>query len=150
MEDPIERFESRIKKSENCWEWNGGKSVLGYGRFWLDGRDQRAHRVSYQFYVGEIPDGLNVCHRCDNPGCVNPDHLFLGTTTDNARDRMNKGRGFRPTGERHHMAKLTEEKVKEIRARHSDGARGDDLAKEFCVSEPTISMIVCGHIWANV
>ena len=147
-----ERFEAKFVKSDGCWEWGAGKVLDGYGHFSIAGVAQRAHRVAYQLYVGEIPEGMCVCHHCDNPGCVNPSHLFLGTTADNMRDRENKGRGIRPmnTGEKHGHSKLTEAQVIEIRAKHSSGARVVDLAKEFGVAHQTISKIVHRRTWTRI
>lgn len=86
------RFESKFKKSEGCWNWEGGL-VCGYGQFApRHGKNVRAHRFSYELYRGEIPTGMCVLHRCDNPRCVNPGHLFLGTNLDNTRDMIEKGR----------------------------------------------------------
>lgn len=147
-----ERFEAKFTKTEGCWEWNARKDRGGYGRLRVAERTQKAHRVAYQLYVGEIPEGLCVCHRCDNPGCVNPYHLFLGTKADNARDRDNKGRGGHSvmSGEKNGHAKLTEVQVVEIRAKHANGARNVDLAKEYGVAHQTISSIVCGDRWTKI
>lgn len=149
-----ERFEAKFTKSDGCWEWNAGKGGHGYGVFVIIGKNQYAHRVAYQLYVGEIPASLYVCHHCDNPGCVNPAHLFLGTHNDNMRDCKNKGRGIGKSsgasGEKHRSAKLTNAQVIEIISLHSEGARNVDLAKEFGVTQPTISKIVCGHNWTKI
>lgn len=153
MRRPIqERFEDKFTKSGGCWEWTARRHPLGYGMFRIAGSVQYAHRVSYRLYVDEIPEGMCVCHHCDNPGCVNPAHLFLGTHTDNMRDCNNKGR--RPAagvfGEKHGMAKLTNAQVVEIRKMRSEGATQFDIAKEFGVARQTISHILCGDTWASV
>jgi hypothetical protein len=151
-----ERFEAKFTKSDGCWEWEAGKDSKGYGAFRIAGRMQLSHRVAYQLYVGEIPAGLCACHRCDNPGCVNPAHLFLGTQADNVRDRDNKGRCKSKSnwtvlsGEKNGNSKLTEKQVIEILAKHANGARGVDLAKEFGAANQTISNIVCGHTWTKI
>jgi len=144
-----ERFEDKFIKTDGCWNWTAYKDKRGYGAFLLAGHPKLAHRVSYQLYVGEIPDGLCVCHRCDNPACVRPDHLFLGTVADNMRDRTVKGRGGDHAGERNGRAKLTIEQVIEIRARYSNGARRIDLAKEFGVTPTNISFISRGRHWTK-
>jgi hypothetical protein len=88
-----ERFWLRVQKSDGCWTWQGAKGDHGYGHFTADGGvDVSTHRYSYQLHHGEIPPGMVICHRCDNPVCVNPDHLFLGTQRDNVQDMIQKGR----------------------------------------------------------
>lgn len=98
--DLRQHFEKKIDKTETCWEWLGGKYPRGYGHVALLG-ENLAHRVSYRIYVGDIPDGLYVLHRCDNPSCVNPDHLFVGDQSDNMKDMEMKGRTNRAVGASH-------------------------------------------------
>jgi hypothetical protein len=90
-----ERFWAKVRKSEGCWEWVGSKIPKGYGNIGISYRPPKsalAHRVSWEIHFGPIPGGMFVCHHCDNPGCVRPDHLFLGTNLDNIRDSESKGR----------------------------------------------------------
>lgn len=142
-----ERFESFINKDGDCWEWMGSKFRDGYGQFHAANRNRRAHRYSYELYVGPIPADLCVCHRCDNPSCVDPEHLFLGTNQENATDRQMKGRTSRPYGLWHGSAKLTPEKVQEIRSSRKTGAQ---LAREFSVSEALICNVRKGRAWPHI
>lgn len=89
-----DRFWAKVKKSDACWEWQGGRLPHGYGRIVISRKEGavRAHRFSWELHFGPIPDGMVICHRCDNPPCVRPDHLFVGTQSDNMRDCVNKGR----------------------------------------------------------
>jgi len=89
-----------IRAESGCWEWTGYKDPLGYGRFRHNRRRLYAHRAAYEVLIGEIPEGLLVCHHCDNPSCINPEHLFLGTHKDNTQDCIEKGR-FYPRGRRY-------------------------------------------------
>jgi len=95
----VDRFWTRVDRSagaEGCWPWVAGKSGCGYGTLGVNWTDQYVHRLSYEMNFGPIPDGMCVCHHCDNPPCVNPLHLFLGTVGDNVRDMVQKGRWRRP------------------------------------------------------
>jgi hypothetical protein len=87
-----DRFLKFVDVDLECWNWTGALSDKGYGRFMLDGRNSHAHRVAYMLWVGEIPEGLSVCHKCDNPRCVRPQHLFVGSNSDNQQDSVSKGR----------------------------------------------------------
>ena len=140
--------------NSGCWLWLGVVDAkTGYGHFSSTRTNVAgAHRVSWRMHRGEIPAGLCVCHKCDVRSCVNPDHLFLGTYSENMRDASRKGRmnwklGARrnlPSGANHHAAKLTLPQVLEIRA---SKASGIELAKSFGVSNVTISRIRSGVIW---
>lgn len=89
---PLKRFEASFIVTPGCWLWTGEIGISGYGRFWAKNRKHRAHRFSYEAYKGEIPEGLIVLHSCDNPRCVNPDHLRVGTHYDNSQDKIARGR----------------------------------------------------------
>ena len=97
-----ERLLSRVVwGASDCWHYCGARNSFGYGRLTVKGRLQVAHRLSYEAFIGPIPDGMSVLHHCDNPSCINPDHLWLGTYSDNRRDCVAKGRDGLPRGERH-------------------------------------------------
>lgn len=141
------RFAEKVRISDGCWEWTGDKDVKGYGRFFLRGEVIRAHRVSQEIYAGPIPDGMYVLHRCDNPGCVNPAHLFLGTQTDNMLDMEAKGRGRHPRGEGHLSSKLTEVEVRKI---ISDGRSLSVIAKDYDVGKPLVWKIKKRLLWRHL
>lgn len=150
----VERFWPNVKKTENCWIWIGGFRDDGYGRFdCIFFKEKAAHRVSYCMANGPIPTGLCVLHRCDNSACVRPDHLFLGTLADNARDMYAKGRNrSRPLiGEENPKAKLTEKDVKEIRSLYTTGEYScASLARIYPVSIATVHNILTRKIWKHI
>lgn len=156
-----DRFWSKVNRTDECWVWTGAVYVNGYGAFvtWENSkrRNWKAHRMAWILTNGPIPNGLRVCHHCDNPPCVRPTHLFLGTDADNLRDARNKGRRLplrhRPgkaRGERQHSAKLTAADVADIRRENHNGIRQVDLAVRFGVSQGTISAAVRRQTWAHV
>ena len=151
----LARFEAKYTRGPGCWLWTGALRN-GYGQFWLRRRMPRAHRLSYRYHVGPIPDGLCVLHNCpggDNPACVNPAHLWLGTQADNMRDMAAKGRSSRaPTmfGEEHVDAKLTTNDVRAIRRGLAAGTYQRELAATYGVSESSVSRIKTGRSWAHV
>jgi hypothetical protein len=154
-----QKFWARVHRREpdQCWPYLGAIHRTGYGRFSVRGangsrRLLTAHRVSYALVNGDIPEGLLVCHTCDNRSCVNPNHLFLGTDADNARDRDKKGRlkySVFP-GETHHNAKLTNEDVMEIRERARSGELQSAIAERFRICSSQVSQIVNRKRWRHV
>ena len=152
MNDSIkERLLAKINVNEEtqCWEWTAAKMHKGYGHINVGGKVHRAHRLSYQLHIGEIPKGMCVLHRCDNRACINPDHLFLGTQAENMADKVAKGR--QQAGAENPMAKLTEPEVvaiKRMLAKHYGVQHF--LARWFGVNQSTIYMIAAGKNWRHV
>lgn len=146
-----ERFDNGYtKKSNGCWDWNGSKDNYGYGFFSVGKKMRRVHRVSWNLYNGEILNGLYVLHKCDNPSCVNPDHLFLGTQQDNMRDRAVKGRNPDTRGCKNGRAKLKEDDIIEIRKLLLNGETRTSIAVKFNVSTAAIRHIDIGKTWSNI
>ena len=154
--EPATRFWEKVRpcvqSGDECWEWDGATAGDGYGSFWVDGRTVPAHRFAWELEHGAIPDGLFVCHHCDNPRCVRHHHLFLGTFQDNMDDMNAKGRnnGGGPLGEANGFAKLTAAQIPEIRRRYAAGESGPDLAREFGISQGTISLVALRKRWGHV
>ena len=145
-----ERFWSRVDTSGKCWEWIGRKSPEGYGRFWDGDKDTTAHRFAYSLVYGAIPDGMFICHHCDNPGCVRTSHLFMGTHSDNMRDSIAKGRHVDNRGERHGLSRLCENDIYEIRRLRSLGIEQKILAKMWRICRPNVSLIVTRKRWKHI
>lgn len=146
-----ERFWSKVDTTGDCWIWTRHCSPQGYGKFMLrKGVLVGAHTVSYALARGAIAPGKVICHRCDNPPCVNPDHLFIGTQVDNALDMFAKGRAQRTRGTARANALLNDDAVRHIRsvARYHGMIR--DLAAEFGVSTTTIRAVRAGRKWGHV
>lgn len=142
-----ERFESKFKKVAGCWLWEDSFNRGGYGRFWIgNGKTSTAHRIAYELYKGTIPDGLCVCHSCDVRNCVNPDHLWLGTTQDNTQDRSKKGRTHRHIGN-NFCTKLSFKIAAEIRQDFKDGIYYKDIMKKFNIGVGTAYEIKNNRRW---
>ena len=148
-----EAFFAKIYKSENCWEWSGSKNPKKYGVAHVNGKQYLAHRLSYEIFFGEIKDGLLVCHTCDNPPCVNPDHLFLGTPSENMIDMVNKKRNKFPIqyGEDSPHSKLKTKNVLFIREKYSTNRMSiSQLSKMFNVSTGTVYDVLKKRTWKNL
>ena len=174
------RFWSKVDRTSghgpegDCWIWTASKMPAGYGRFCASKAErwwELAHRFSWFLVHGPIPKGVFICHRCDNPSCVNPAHLFAGSHGDNMRDMATKGRaakrcpvdrsegskrGYAAHSEKwkrgpgHHNAKLDEEKVREIRQLWADGQSQQSIAGEYGLSQANVSSIVRRAAWKHV
>lgn len=142
-----QRFEEKFRITPGCWLWTAGKTKDGYGLVWRDDKNVKAHRASFELYIGPIPDGMHVLHKCDVRNCINPDHFFPGTNADNMADKVAKGRARGANGESHWKAKLTEEKVLAIRA---DQRIQRLIAADHGVSQRSISLIKRRETWSHV
>lgn len=141
-----QRFWSKVDKTGDCWLWSGGTFNGGYGSLYEHGSGSiRAHVFSYKTFVGTIPPGMHVLHRCDNPPCVRPEHLFLGSNADNVADKVAKGR--QPRGESMGSARLTSDQV--IQIMQAEGPQRA-IAKRFGVAQKTVSAIKTGTTWGHL
>lgn len=142
-----EKISTKTAKAGDCLIWQGQKDKRGYGRLRLNGRLQRAHRIAFELRHGPIGSGMVILHSCDNPSCVNTDHLSMGTQLANVRDMLEKGRANKATGARNAKTKLTPDQVAAARAKHIPGKYGHGshaLAKEFGISKPAMRAILLG------
>lgn len=160
-----QRFDAKWTPEPNtgCFLWTAARDRDGYGVFWDGEFNRKAHRYAYSIAFGTIPDGALVCHRCDTPECVNPEHLWVGTHADNLKDRDQKGRTAsgdingaraqpetRPRGWRHPASKLTDGQVKEIRRRCADGESQTAVARDFGVRSTNVNAIVLRKAWRHL
>lgn len=146
--DLATRFWAKVQKTASCWLWTGAQVPLGYGYIGEGGyKVHRAHRLSYEWRFGPLPSGAVICHRCDNPACVNPDHLFRGSQKDNMQDAKSKGRTTQ--GAKHGRARLTEELVQQIRTARQDGVTHREIAARFGISQGHTTNILNGKVWAH-
>ena len=146
-----DRFKEKLGPRDpttGCVEWCGGRQARGYGYVMLDGKRLSTHRLSYELKNGPIPEAMCVCHRCDNPPCCNPDHLFLGTNADNTADKVAKGRCAK--GESHGCAKLGEKEVLEIRRLLVEGVSQYKVAAAFGISRMQVRRIMTGKSWGHL
>lgn len=149
----MDRFWSKVDKSggeDACWVWTGAKIGRGYGGIKIAGKMLVAHRVSYEMANDEIPDGLFVCHTCDNPICVNPRHLFAGTPADNMQDKERKNRGNHAKGTDNGASRLSEADVLRIRAMLAEGWTSRAIAKVYGIAPQTVGRIKRRETWIHI
>ena len=158
MDFITDKHKRKIKKQtiigkDGCLLWSGYKDKNGYGIMNMKSKNRKVHRVVYYLTFGSIPDGMFICHTCDNPSCINPDHLFLGTPNDNVQDMVRKGRGRiggKPhPGQKNGMSKLTNEDVLFIRKNYKT-IKYKEIAKMFGVSISCIQRICLNKSWTHL
>lgn len=159
--DSVPSLLEKLQKSGvsvgECLEWSKARSKSGYGQTYFNGKVVYVHRLVWEILNGPIPEGGCILHTCDNPPCFFPDHLWLGTMQDNARDMANKGRQVfqkdatkASRGERHGLSKMTPEKVIEMRRLHGEGWSQRKLAKKYNLSQASVWAIVNRETWKHV
>lgn len=131
-----------VNSETGCWEWSRSKNNKGYGQFHYKGKDWLVHRLSFTLHEGEIPNGLFVCHKCDNPKCLNPDHLFLGTMADNMADMAKKLRCG--------TVRLTVAQVREIKRLNNSGLGPVKISRLLNVPSSTVNGVTAGHHWKHI
>jgi len=145
-----ERFFSKIEKTDTCWIWNSVRLTGNYGYFKYLGKYVRAHRMSYILANGHIPDNLLVLHTCDNPPCVNPEHLYLGTQKDNIKDKFDRGRNPNVNGSKNPVSKLSENEVLKIRELNKEKYSNEIIAKMFSIDSSAVSLIINRKRWKHI
>lgn len=144
----LDRFFEKVKRTETCWNWIAGRTKAGYGQFNYKGKIEYSHRFIFSILEKTIPPNMEVCHKCDNPACVNPTHLFLGTHLDNLNDMLAKKRNryFGAIGEKNHRAKITRSIAACIRLEAKEKTHRE-ISEKYGISQPTISAIVNWKLW---
>jgi hypothetical protein len=140
-------MERTVLRPSGCIEWQGSKNGDGYAFVRFEGKTRKLSRLIWELNKGPIPEGLQILHQCDNRGCINISHLFLGTQKDNVRDCVNKGRNTTWPGETNWFAKLSKEQVSDIK---EDTRKQQDIADDYGISQPNVSMIKHGHSWRHL
>ena len=145
------RFYNKYQENGGCWIWTGSLNVWGYGVIRVNRKNMLAHRISWIIHEGDIPEDLLICHTCDNPACVNPKHLWLGSNKDNMTDMYLKNRSNQPKGEKHALCKLNDKKVFKIRSLYKPRIYpANRIAKEFNVSEVCVYNIIYKRTWKHL
>lgn len=142
-----------VENESGCLNWPASTDISGYGRLWTGVREMKAHRYAYERAHGPIPEGMLVCHHCDNPPCCNPEHLFLGTNSDNMNDMYKKGRGHssHSSGERSTNSKLTDRIIQEAKILHFfTGVTQAALAEHYGISNQVLSLALRGKRWTHL
>ena len=142
----VDKLLSKVIIVGTCWEWIGAKNSEGYGYIWT-GKQTRVHRMSYELFNGDVEQNLVVCHKCDNPSCLNPGHLFLGTKADNNLDRASKSRNRNQNGELNSSSKLTSIEVIEI---YNSNLSYKEIANIYNISRQTVGLIKNKKRWKTV
>jgi len=143
-----ERFWKKVRKTGTCWLWTGAIDSWGYGQIKIQGKSKKASRLSYELHYGTIPVGLMVLHSCDRPICVNPNHLWLGSNTDNMQDMVKKGRNSDKTGEHNGNSKLKRKDIEKIRKMYNTGIYSKtEIGKLFLISGGHVGRIIMGYMW---
>jgi hypothetical protein len=149
--DPERRYWKNVRKGENendCWIWIGPTDSRGYGSLKIGESIKSTHRIAYEWEYGPIPSGMLVCHHCDNPPCVNPKHLFLGTHQDNVDDMKSKSRDAK--GGDFSFTKLKDDDIRAIRRMYKNGCSQQEIADHFMVTQGNISAILTGKTWKHI